>query len=39
MSFIHLKALGACVAEKQQSDKNLSKSENKQSLIMSWQPR
>ena len=34
-----VKPLGACIAEKQQSDKKLSRSENKQSLIMSWQPR
>ena len=39
VSFIDLNSLGACIAEKQQSDKNFSKSENKQSLIMWWQPR
>ena len=31
--------LGAYIAEKQQSHQKLSKSENKQSLIMRWQPR
>ena len=39
VSFIDLNPLGACIAEKQQSDENFSKSENKQSLIMWWQPR
>ena len=39
VSFIDLNPLGACIAEKQQSDEKLSKSENKQSLIMRWQPR
>ena len=34
MSFIDLNQLGACIAEKQQSDENLSESKNKQSL--SW---
>ena len=34
VSFIDLNPLGACVAEKQRSDKKLSKGENKQSLIM-----
>ena len=36
---VSLNPLGACFAEKQQSDEKLSKSENKQSLIMRWQPR
>ena len=39
VSFIDLNPLGACIAEKQQSDENFSKSEKKQSLIMWWQPR
>ena len=39
MSFIDLNPLAACVAEKQQIDEKLSKSENKKSLIMSCQPR
>ena len=39
VSFIDRNPLGPCVAEKQQSDERLSKSENKQSLIMRWQPR
>ena len=39
MSFIDLNPLAACVAEKQQSDGKLFKSENKQILIMRWQPR
>ena len=39
MGFIDLNPLAACVAEKQQIDEKLSKSENKQSLIMSCQPR
>ena len=34
LSFIDLKPLGACLAEKQQSDEKLSKSENKENLIM-----
>ena len=39
VSFIDVNPLCAFVAEKQQSNKKLSKSENKQSLIMRWQPR
>ena len=39
VSFIPLNPLGAYIAEKQQSHQKLSKSENKQSLIMRWQPR
>ena len=39
LSFIDLKPLGVCVAKKQQSDEKLYKSENKQRLIMKWQPR
>ena len=39
VSFIDLNPFGACVVKKQQSDEKLSKSENKQSLIMRWQPR
>ena len=39
VSFIGLNSLGACVAEKQQSDEKLFRSENKQILIMRWQPR
>ena len=38
-SFVDLNPLGACIAEKQQSDEKLSNSENKQGLIMWWQPR
>ena len=34
--FMDLNSLGACIAEKQQSDEKLSKSENKQNLIMRW---
>ena len=34
LSFVDLNPIGACVAEEQQSDKKLSKSESKQSL--SW---
>ena len=39
VNFIDVNPLCAFVAEKQQSNKKLSKSENKQSLIMRWQPR
>ena len=39
VSFIDLNPLGACAAEKQQSDRKLFKSENKQSVIMRWQPK
>ena len=39
LSFIDLNPLGACIVEKQQSGEKLSKRENKQSLIMWWQPR
>ena len=40
VSFIDLNPSGDCAAEKQENDKKkLSKSENKQSLIMRWQPR
>ena len=39
VSFIDLNPLAVCVAEKQQSDEKLFKSENKQILIMRWQPR
>ena len=38
VSFIDLNPLGACIAEKQQSDEKLSKKEIKQSLIKWWQP-
>ena len=38
MSFIDLNPLGACIAEKQQSDEKLSKKEIKESLIKWWQP-
>ena len=37
--FTDLNPLAACIAEKQQSDEKLFKSENKQILIMRWQPR
>ena len=36
MIFIDLNPLGAYIAEKKQSDEKLSKSKNKQSLIMRW---
>ena len=36
---VSLNPLGACIAEKQQSDEKISRSENKQSLIMRWQPK
>ena len=39
VSFADLNPLGACIAEKQQSDEKLSKRENKQRLIMWRQPR
>ena len=39
VKFIDLNPFGACIAEKQHSNKKFSKSENKQSLIMWWQPR
>ena len=39
VSFIDLNPLGACIAEKQQSDEKFFKSENKMILVMRWQPR
>ena len=39
VNFIDLNPLGTCVAEKQQTDKKLFKSKNKEILIMRWQPR
>ena len=39
VSFVDLNPLGACIAEKQQSDEKLSKRGNKQRLIMWRQPR
>ena len=38
VNFIDLNPLGACIAEKEQSDEKISQSENKQSLIM-WYNR
>ena len=39
VSFTDLNPLGACIAEKQQSDEKFFKSENKMILVMRWQPR
>ena len=39
VSFIDLNPLGASIVEKQQSDRKITKCENKQSLIMRWQQR